>query len=198
MNADLLLAFAAFAFATSITPGPNNVMLLASGANHGFVRTLPHMAGITLGCALMIVLVGFGLGALLAASPTLYAALRYIGAAYLLMLAWRTARSATIPSRPAAGRPMRLLHAAAFQWVNPKAWVMVVGAVTTYVPHDGFSRNVFLVAAVFGLVNAPAILVWAGFGVALRRILSDVRRMRAFNIAMALLLVLSLYPVLKP
>ncbi len=93
---------------------------------------------------------------------------------------------------------MPLLHAAAFQWVNPKAWVMVVGAVTTYAPHDDFTRNVCLIAAVFGLINAPAILVWAGFGVALRRVLSDARRMRTFNVIMALLLVLSLYPVLNP
>ncbi len=198
MTAELLLAFVAFAFVTSATPGPNNVMLLASGVNHGFVRTLPHIAGITLGCMFMLVLVGFGLGGLLLASPELYALIRYAGAAYLLWLAWRIARSGMIKAGKVASRPMTVLQAAAFQWVNPKAWVMVVGAVTTYAPHDGFVRNVCVIALLLGLVNAPSVALWAGCGVGLRRLLDEPRRRRAFNLAMAALLVLSLYPVLQP
>jgi threonine/homoserine/homoserine lactone efflux protein len=197
MTADLLLAFVAFAFVASVTPGPNNVMLLSSGVNHGFVRTLPHIAGITLGCVLMTVLVGFGLGGLLATSPTLYAVLRYAGAAYLLLLAWRIARSGMMTPGAPASRPMRFLQAAAFQWVNPKAWVMVIGAVTTYAPRDGFVRNVCLIAALLALVNAPSISLWAGCGVALRKLLDGPRRVRAFNLAMAALLIVSLYPVLQ-
>jgi threonine/homoserine/homoserine lactone efflux protein len=197
MGAELLLAFGAFAFVTSITPGPNNVMVLASGVNHGFVRTLPHIAGISLGCALMTVLVGFGLGELLAASPLLYAVLRYAGAAYLLVLAWRIARSGLLPTGTARGRPIGFLQAAAFQWLNPKAWVMVMGAVTTYAPRDGFMRNVCVIAAVLVLINAPSVAAWAGFGVALRQALGAPGRVRAFNIAMALLLVLSLFPMLE-
>jgi len=198
VTADLLLAFVAFAFVTSATPGPNNVMLLASGVNHGFVRTLPHIAGISLGCMLMLVLVGFGLGGLLLASPQLYALLRYAGAAYLVWLAWRIARSGMITPGNAGSHPMTLLQAAAFQWVNPKAWVMVVGAVTTYAPHDSFVRNVCVIAIVLGLVNAPSVALWACCGVGLRRLLDQPRRRRAFNLGMAALLVLSLYPVLWP
>lgn len=197
MSGELLMAFAAFAFATSITPGPNNVMLLASGVNHGFVRTLPHIAGVTLGCVLMTVLVGFGLGELLATSPRLYALLRYAGAIYLLVLAWRIARSGLMPSGDATKRPMSFVQAAAFQWVNPKAWVMVMGAVTTYAPREAFMRNVCVIAVMLALINAPSISVWAGCGVVLRRVLSAPGRIRAFNIGMALLLVLSLYPIVE-
>ncbi|HJS85841.1 MAG TPA: LysE family translocator [Acetobacteraceae bacterium] len=197
MSAELLLAFAGFAFATSITPGPNNAMLLASGVNHGFRRTLPHMAGVCLGCVLMLVLVALGLGALFTATPVLYVALRYISGAYLLWLAWRIARSGPVAAGHGRGRPMSFLEAAAFQWVNPKAWIMVVGAVTTYAPRDGFPRAVAVIAVLFLAINAPSISLWAGCGVALRRVLTHPRRVRAFNGAMALLLVLSLYPLLE-
>ena len=196
MTASLLLAFLGFALATSITPGPNNAMLLASGVNHGFVRTLPHIAGIVAGNALMVVLIGLGLGRLLAASPLLYALLRYAGALYLLVLAWRLGRSRTIRSDGGGGQPMRFRAALLFQWVNPKAWVMVVGAVTTYAPRDGFVRNVLLIAVLLAIVSIPSVSLWAGCGAALRRVLDRPSRVRAFNLAMALLLVLSLYPVL--
>ena len=175
-------------------------LLLASGVNHGFARTLPHIAGIVVGNALMVVLIGLGLGRLLAASPLLYALLRYAGALYLLVLAWRLGQSRTIRADAgpdgARGRPMRFRAALLFQWVNPKAWVMVVGAVTTYAPRDHFVRNVLLIALLLALVAIPSVSLWAGCGVALRRVLDRPSRVRAFNLSMALLLVLSLYPVL--
>jgi threonine/homoserine/homoserine lactone efflux protein len=115
----------------------------------------------------------------------------------LLLLAWRIAQSGMMRPGASTARPMRFLHAAAFQWVNPKAWVMVMGAVTTYAPLDGFMRNVCVIAALLVLVNAPSVALWAGCGVALRRLLDAPRRVRAFNLAMAALLVLSLYPVLE-
>ena len=196
MTAGLLLAFAVFVFVTSVTPGPNNMMLLASGVNHGFVRTLPHIAGITLGCAFMTLLVGFGLGGLLTASPRLYAAMHYAAAAYLLVLAWRIARSG--PASPGGVKrpPMTALAAAGFQWVNPKAWVIVTGAVATYAPRDGFLRNVCVIAVMMMVIMAPSNAVWAGCGVAVRRWLGTPSRARAFNVGMALLLVLSLAPML--
>jgi hypothetical protein len=126
MTTDLMLAFAGFAFVSSITPGPNNAMLLASGVNFGFRRTMPHIAGIAFGCVVMLVLVGFGLGEAFAAVPGLYDALRWAGAAYLLWLAWAIARSGPTAERPAGGRPFGFWPAAFFQWVNPKAWIMVV------------------------------------------------------------------------
>ena len=197
MTFDLLLAFVAFAFVTAVTPGPNNVMMLASGVNFGFVRSIPHILGIAFGMTVLVAAVGVGLGGLFRAYPVFYDVLRLVGAAYLLYLAWRIAWSgAPTKSGGAGDRPLGFLGAAAFQWVNPKAWVMALGAVTAYVPLDGYFRNVLVVAAVFGLVAAPSVGVWAGFGTGLRRFLGSPGRVRAFNVAMALLLVLSLYPIL--
>lgn len=191
-----MLAFVSFAFVSSITPGPNNAMLLASGVNYGFRRTVPHIAGISLGCVAMLILVGFGLGEVFAAVPLIYGVLRYAGAAYLLWLAWNIAQAGPMTVRGAGGQPMTFWQAAAFQWVNPKAWIMVVGAVTTYAPRDAFAQNVAVLAVLLGLVNLPSICVWAGCGTVLRPFLSHPGRVRAFNGAMALLLVLSLLPVL--
>lgn len=193
----LLLAFAGFAFVSSVTPGPNNTVLLASGANYGFRRTVPHIAGISLGCMAMLLLVGLGLGQAFAAVPVLYDVLRYAGASYLLWLAWKIATAGAMTGQGAGdGRPLTFWQAAAFQWVNPKAWVMVVGAASTYAPREDFGRSVAVLAILLGLVNAPSICVWAGFGTALRPWLSHPGRVRAFNIGMALLLVLSLLPML--
>jgi len=194
----LLLAFVGFAFVSSITPGPNNTMLLASGVNYGFRRTMPHIAGISLGCMVMLLLVGLGLGQAFAAVPLLYSALRYTGAAYLLWLAWKIATAGALTVQGASdGQPLTFWQAAAFQWVNPKAWIMVVGAASTYAPRDQFERNVIVLALLLGLVNAPSICVWAGFGTALRPWLSHQGRVRVFNVVMALLLVLSLLPMLE-
>ena len=197
MTPELLLAFAGFAFVSSVTPGPNNTMLLASGVNYGFRRTVPHIAGISVGCVVMLILIGLGLGQVFAAVPLLYGVLRYVGASYLLWLAWKIATSGPIAARKAAGHPLTFLQAAAFQWVNPKAWIMVVGAATTYAPREGFGRNVVVLALLLGLVNVPSICIWAAFGTALRPLLSHPGRVRVFNIIMALLLVLSLLPMLN-
>lgn len=197
MTLDLLLAFIAFAFVTAVTPGPNNAMMLASGINFGFRRSVPHILGIAGGIVVMVVAVGLGLGGLFRTYPALYTVLRWVGAAYLLYLAWRIAISGASKVGGATTRPLGFLGAAAFQWVNPKAWVMVLGAVTAYTPRDGYFRNVLIVAVVFGLVVAPSVGVWAGFGTALRRFLSSPSRIRAFNLSMSLLLVLSLYPIFE-
>ena len=123
--------------------------------------------------------------------------LRYVGAVYLLWLAWTIAHAGPMAGGGAGGRPMTFWQAAAFQWVNPKAWIMVVGAVTTYAPRDGFGQNIAVLAVLLGLVNLPSICVWAGCGTVLRPFLSHPGRVRVFNGAMALLLVLSLLPVLR-
>jgi threonine/homoserine/homoserine lactone efflux protein len=197
-TADLLLAFALFAFVSSITPGPNNTMLLASGVNFGFQRTIPHMLGISIGFMIMVLAVGLGLGAVFKAVPLLYTILRYAGAAYLLYLAWKIATSGPpSESRDGESKPMSFLAAAAFQWVNPKAWVMAVGAITTYTPQAGYFGNVLVVAAVFGAVNLPAVSAWAGFGSLLRNVLRERLWLRVFNGVMAALLVASLYPLLQ-
>lgn len=193
MTLELLLAFAGFAFVSSVTPGPNNTMLLASGVNYGFRRTVPHIAGISLGCVAMLILVGLGPGQVFTAVPQLYLVLRYAGAAYLLWLAWKIANAGPMTDQKAVSQPMTFWQAAAFQWVNPKAWILVIGAVSTYAPRDGFGLNV---AMLLGLVNAPTICIWAGFGTAVRPLLTHPGRARMFNVTMALLLILSLLPML--
>lgn len=199
LTADMLFAFILFAFVSSITPGPNNTMLLASGVNFGFNRTIPHMLGISCGFTLMVLAVGLGLGAVFKAYPLLYTALRYVGAAYLLYLAYKIATSGPASNNgEGRGKPMSYLNAAAFQWVNPKAWVMAVGAITTYTPINGYFTNVAVIALVFGIVNLPSVSLWAGFGSLLRNVLRDPLWLRVFNGVMAALLVLSLYPLLKP
>ncbi|MDG9923027.1 MULTISPECIES: LysE family translocator [unclassified Pseudomonas] len=197
MTPELLIAFILFAFVTSVTPGPNNMMLLASGVNFGVRRSVPHMLGISLGFMVLVAAVGLGLGQLFEQFPPLYTALRYAGAAYLLYLAWKIAGAGSPDaSGKAAGKPFTFLQAAAFQWVNPKAWIMAIGAITTYTPQDGFLANVLLIAALFALVNCPSVGLWTVAGSLLRRWLDKPRVLRAFNIGMALLLVASLYPIL--
>ncbi len=198
LSFDLLLAFALFAFVTSVTPGPNNMMLLASGVNFGFNRTVPHILGISCGFFSLVLAVGLGLGAAFKAYPLLYTILRYAGAMYLLYLAWKIATSG--PASDASGqegKPQTFMQAALFQWVNPKAWVMAVGAISTYTPLQGYFTNVFIISAVFALINAPSVCVWAGFGSLLRNALRDPFWLRVFNGVMAALLVVSLYPMLK-
>lgn len=197
MTPELLLAFVLFAFVTSVTPGPNNMMLLASGVNFGVRRSLPHMLGISLGFMVLVVAVGLGLGQLFERFPALYSALRYGGALYLLHLAWKIAAAgAPNAEGKVVSKPLTFLHAAAFQWVNPKAWIMAIGAITTYTPQDGFLLNVVLIAALFALVNCPSVGLWTVAGSLLRRWLDRPRVLRVFNVGMALLLVASLYPIL--
>lgn len=196
-SVELLSAFVLFAFVASITPGPNNTMLLASGVNFGFRRTIPHTLGISFGLMLLVLAVGLGLGGVFKAVPMAYTVLRYVGAAYLLYLAWKVATSGPVSQQDSVqGKPLGFWGAAAFQWVNPKAWVMAVGAITTYTPSQGYISNVFIIALVFAVINLPSVCVWAGCGSALRTVLTKPRWLMVFNVSMALLLVLSLYPIL--
>jgi len=191
---DTLLALSAFAFVTSVTPGPNNLMLLASGVNFGFARTVPHMLGVAIGFVVMVVLVGLGIGQVFAAVPALYMLLKVAGTLYMLYLAWKIANAGAIGEGRASGRPMTFLQAAAFQWVNPKAWAMAVSATATYTLPDHFIRGVVIVALVFGLINLPSVAVWALFGTWVKRLLAGERAVRVFNITMAVVLVASLWP----
>lgn len=197
LSPDLLLAFALFALVTSVTPGPNNTMLLASGVNFGFNRSIPHVLGISCGLFILVLAVGMGLGAVFEAFPALYGVLRYVGAAYLLYLAWKIARSGPVSEEEQGqGKPLGYWSAAAFQWVNPKAWIMAMGAISTYTPQQGYFSNVLVIAAVFALINAPTVSLWAACGSLLRNVLRSPRGLRLFNVSMALLLVISLYPLL--
>jgi threonine/homoserine/homoserine lactone efflux protein len=195
MTLENLLALIGFAFVTSVTPGPNNMMLLASGANFGFRRTIPHMLGISIGHLVMTVIVGLGLAGIVHQEPRILVALKWVSVAYLLWLAWHLANAAAPEGKGASGRPMTFLGAAAFQWVNPKAWTMSLGAVAAYAP-EATPVNVAIVAAVFAAVNLPSVSVWTVAGEQVRRFLTSPARLRAFNWTMAGLLVLSLWPVI--
>ena len=197
MTPELLLAFVLFAFVTSVTPGPNNMMLLASGVNFGLRRSVPHMLGVSLGFMLLVLAVGLGLGQLFQRWPLLHALLAWSGATYLLYLAWKIARSvAPSDSGAAPGKPFTFVQAAAFQWVNPKAWIMAITAIGTYIPQEDFLGNLLLLAPLFALVNGPSVGLWTVAGSLLRKLLQDSRKRRLFNHGMAMLLVLSLYPIL--
>jgi threonine/homoserine/homoserine lactone efflux protein len=195
MMTDLLISFAGFALVSSITPGPNNLMLMASGANFGFRRTVPHMLGIGIGFSLMVLLVGVGLVGVFEAFPRVHVVLKVAGAVYLLWLAWKIATAAAPGEGRSGGRPMTFAEAALFQWVNPKAWAMALTAVTLYVPDRSFGA-VVVIAAIFGAINLPSVSLWTVLGQGVRKFLANRRWLRLFNGAMAILLILSVVPMI--
>lgn len=187
----LVIALCSFSFVSSITPGPNNLMLMTSGANFGFRRTGPHMLGVAFGFALMLVLVGFGIAQIFITHPLARRILAVLSVVYMLWLAWKITRSGA-PSAQTVARPMTFLQAAAFQWVNPKAWAMAVPAVTVYA-----ALGPVAIAMVFGAVTLPCVAIWVALGQGMARRLADPRRLKMFNYCMAAMLVLSLAPVLE-
>lgn len=195
MTFETLLALALFAFVSSATPGPNNLMLMASGANFGFARTIPHMMGISIGFMVMLFGVGAGLVQIFDRFPVIYDILKIASVIYMLWLAWKIANAAPVTKNDTAGTPMTFLEAAGFQWVNPKAWAMALTAVTVYVGDASLWWLAFG-ALLFAVVNLPSVSIWTLAGQQLQRILTNPRRLRIYNWTMAVLLVASLYPVL--
>lgn len=196
MSFETFIGLFTFAFVATATPGPNNLMVMASGVNFGFRRTVPHVLGITGGFTLLVALIGLGLGSLLTAYPAAHFALKIAGGAYLLYLAWRIGTSRQVGKGSAASEPLSALGAAAFQWVNPKGWMMAVTATSLYaVPGRPFT-SAAIVALVFGAVCLPIVSVWAGFGTKLRDFLSDPKRLKLFNMTMGVLLALTTIPMM--
>ena len=195
MSPALFAGFLVFAIVASITPGPNNLMMMASGATFGVKRTIPHMAGVVLGFGLMTLAVGLGLAGLLKAAPVVFTVLRWGAAAYILYIAWRMVTA----KGPGVGVtdefPMTFLGAVVFQWVNPKAWVMALGAVGTYAEHGRFLVDVVTIALIFMIINVPCALTWTSFGSGIRKWFKKPGHLKAFNWTMAALLVASLYPL---
>jgi threonine/homoserine/homoserine lactone efflux protein len=199
MTLDLFTALATFAFVTVITPGPNNLMLMASGTNFGFWRTIPHMLGIGLGFPLMVACVGLGVMQVFDIWPASHTLLKLASVAYLLWLAWKIAHAAppVAEGAQAGGRPLTFLQSAAFQWVNPKAWSMALSAITLYATGRD-PAAVLWVAGVYVGVSVISTTSWTVLGQQMRRLLKNPARLRLFNRVMAVLLVATLVPVLWP
>lgn len=190
---DTLLPLLGFAFVTSITPGPNNLMLASSGVAFGMRRTLPHMLGVPVGFTALLIVSGLGTGALIATVPAAGLALKIAGTCYLAYLTW-IMRHALDPERAAmTARPIRFVEAALFQFANPKAWIMALTAVSVFVP-EGSSRWLGLlgVSSVFVLVNVPCILTWVVLGASARRLVARERQRRLLA---AVILVLMVYTI---
>lgn len=198
MSRELTLAFMTFIFAASYTPGPNNIMVMASGLNFGFRRTLPHIAGVAFGFAFLILVVGIGMGAIFTTYPILQTIMKYAGAAYLLYLAAAIALSKPASAgKVASGRPMSFIGAALFQWINVKGLVTTAGMITAYAAIAPYPWNMVVLALLSLLFALASTATWTLFGSVLQPIISSPIAIRIFNIVMALLLVASLYPVLR-
>ena len=196
MTQELFLGLCGFALVSSITPGPNNLMLMASGTNFGFARTLPHMLGVSIGFVVMTVLIGLGLAQVFVRFPITYTVLKVGSVVYLVYLAWKIATASAPESKASAtAKPFSFLQACLFQWVNPKAWTMALMSVTAYVPAEHPMLGLVIVAVVFGAINLPTVGLWAFLGVQMRQFLQDPVKLRTFNIIAALTLLASLYPV---
>lgn len=194
---ETLLPLLGFVFVSTFTPGPNNLMVLTSGANFGLAPTIPHILGICFGFPVLIVAVGLGLGFVFDAYPVVHEILKYGALVYLLWLAWRIALAGRPEAGGAGARPLTFLQAAAFQWVNPKAWALVFGAMALYTTAGGNRAfEIGLIAVLFGLLCLPNGVVWALFGRAIASFLENDRQRRWFNIAMAVLLVVSVLPTM--
>lgn len=188
------MPFLLFAIVGSVTPGPNNMTSTASGAAFGFARTLPQMLGVSLGYPAMIIAFGFGLGEVFRQAPWLHEVLRYAGAAFLLYLAWRIASAVSI-ERAEAKRPLTLMEAALFQWLNPKAWTLALGTIAAFttpgLEFTGFLSEIGIIAVLSGVIAFVALAIWCLFGVAIAGMLGDESKRRALQYALAGLLALS-------
>jgi len=195
---DLFLSVLLFAASTTVTPGPNNVMIMTSGLNHGIRKSLPHLLGISIGFPIMLLLIGIGAGTLFEAIPIIHEIIKITGVLYLIYLSWLIATSPTSAMEGKASNPLSFFQAVLFQWVNPKAWVVAIGAVSAYTSLSShFYKEVMMIAIIFFFVAIPSLSTWLFFGVGLKRILKQPFYQKAFNILMALLLVGSIIPVIN-
>lgn len=195
MEYQQLIALITFALVSTVSPGPNNIMLMASGANVGFMRTIPHMLGIIFGFSLMVALVGLGLMGLFTAYPVVQQSLRIASMLYLLYLAVKIAKSKPMTNDASDYKPMSFLSAASFQWVNPKAWTMALTAISVYAASAEL-QDILLVSLIFGLVNVPSVSLWTTAGKQLQGILQAPAKIKVFNYSMAGLLVFSIVPMI--
>ena len=195
---EFYLATLLFTATASITPGPNNIMIMASGVNFGVKRSIPHVLGICLGFPVMVIALGLGLGTIFENFPILHDIIKILGVAYLLYLAWLIASSSQIEEAASPAMPLRFDQAVLFQWVNPKAWVMATGAISAYTTTvvDALTQVLFIAFA-FLITAGPSVMIWLVFGAGLKRYLDNAVHNRIFNIIMGLLLVTTMLPVIN-
>ena len=192
------LALFLFALTATITPGPNNIMIMTSGLNFGIRNSLPHFMGICLGFPTMVALVGFGFSVIFERYPAFHEIIKVLGVLYLLYLSWRIATSPVRSLEGKKSKPLSFIQAVVFQWVNPKAWVMATGAISAYTSlgSDIFWQVIYI-SLIFLFVAFPCVGCWLFFGVGLRRYLRDPLHQKLFNVTMAILLVLSITPIIS-
>ncbi len=198
MNPDQYLPLIAFTIVMIGTPGPNNLMLMSAGANFGFRRSIPHIMGIAVGCQVLLWAIALGLGQLLEAYPSAALLLKVCGGMFLLYMAYQLAR----PRKSKLDvdreiKPLTFLQAALFQWVNPKAWLMLITVISTFSDREHFFLSVLTIAVIFFFMGFPLISAWNVGGVALKGWLQQGQRLTRFNQAMAALLLLTMYPMLS-
>jgi len=184
-----------FCFATSITPGPNNIMLMSSGANYGIKKSVPHLLGINVGFPLMVIIVGLGFGSALLSYPAIYPVIKTAGISYLLFLAWKIAHSSA-PGAVGNSKPLTFIQALLFQWVNPKAWVMAIGAIASFTSVEKYLVQMLVIFCGYVVVGGLCMFFWLAVGVSLQKVLQKERHLLFFNRLMASLLVLSIVPIL--
>ena len=194
---DFLVALATFALVTSITPGPNN-MMMTSGLNHGARASMPHFLGINFGFAFMIAVLGLGMATVFRQYPMIHEVIRYGGSVYMLFLAWKIANAGNPEAGESLAAPLTFFQAVAFQWVNPKAWVIAVSAIGMFTSVDNFLAAITLLIGVYFLLGSASMAAWLFLGVALQKLVNSERQLRIFNIAMAVLLVLSVLSLFGP
>lgn len=195
---EFYLAVLLFAVSSTVTPGPNNIMIMTSGLNYGIKNSIPHLLGICFGFPVMVIIVGLGFSVVFEMYPLFHEAIKVFGVLYLLYLAWLIASSSPVSLEGKKSKPLSFTQAALFQWVNPKAWVVATGAVSAYtsVSSDIIGQVVYIALA-FLLVAFPSLGVWLIFGVGIKKYLKSPKHQKTFNFSMALLLIGSVLPVLK-
>lgn len=197
ISTENLIAFCIFAFVSCVTPGPNNLMVMTSGLVYGFKRSIPHISGISIGFGLMVFITGLGIHKLFIEYPSIQIALKLGACIYFFWFAYKLATATpSSESDKIEYKPITFLGAVAFQWINPKAWVMALGALAAYLPASSSVIDVALLAVIYGLLCFPCVGIWAGFGTTLNKFLKTPDKVRLFNKGVAVLLLLSLYPIL--
>ena len=193
----MLLSLATFTLSTVISPGPNNIMLLSSGLTFGYKKTIPHMFGIMIGFSIMVIIVGLGMGVVFERFPLIFTILKVIGVLYLFWMAYKIANNSSSydVDTDLNGNPFTFLQAAAFQWVNPKAWIVAITAISVFVTSTQNSFiQVLTISFIYLLSSIVSTNIWALGGVVLKKFLKEEKSIKIFNISMASLLILSVIP----